>query len=401
MPSKFVEGVYPIYLEWGNGAYVGDSESRFIDYPLGLGAILLGHAYPQVVEAVKKQLDKGNLFICPSYLETVLAEKLKQVIPCAEMSRFLKTGSEATSAAIKIARAYTSGKRWGTGRIAYCGYHGWHDWFTVATPKNKGIPAEYLNFIDKFEYNNIDSLKDLFNLNQHQYSAVIIEPCIFEEPKDNFLEKVIDLAHEWGTVVIFDEIVTGFRTLKYSAQKYFGVTPDLATFGKAMANGIPISVVCGKKKIMKELEGDCFVSSTFGGDLIGIVAALETLRILEDEPVIEDIWYHGQYLKDGYNEIAKSLDLETECKGYPNRTFFDFPTGIHKSLFWQECIKKGVFFGWANFISYSHREREIIYTLEVIKEALKVCKENWDNPKKALKGKPASEVFRLIVEKKI
>jgi glutamate-1-semialdehyde aminotransferase len=151
---------------------------------------------------------------------------------------------------------------------------------------------------------------------------------------------------------------------------------------------------------MKELEGDCFVSSTFGGDLLGVVGALETIRVLEDEHAIEDIWYHGQYLKDGYNEIAKSLDLETECKGYPCRTFFDFPTGVHKSLFWQECIQRGVFFGWANFISFSHREREILYTLDVVKHALKVCKENWKNPKKALKGKPAAEVFRTVCEKK-
>jgi acetylornithine/succinyldiaminopimelate/putrescine aminotransferase len=151
---------------------------------------------------------------------------------------------------------------------------------------------------------------------------------------------------------------------------------------------------------MKELEGDCFVSSTFGGDLLGVVGALETIRVLEDEHVIEDIWYHGQYLKDGYNEIARSLDLDTECKGYPCRTFFDFPSGVHKSLFWQECIQKGVFFGWANFISYSHREREILYTLEVVRHALKVCKENWKNPQKALLGKAAKEVFRLVAERK-
>jgi glutamate-1-semialdehyde aminotransferase len=214
------------------------------------------------------------------------------------------------------------------------------------------------------------------------------------------LENVKTLVHKNGGLLIFDEVVTGFRTLGYSAQKYFKVTPDLATFGKDMANGIPISVVCGKKKYMKELEGDCFVSSTYGGDLLGIVGALETIKVLEDEHAIEDIWYHGQYLKDGYNEIAKSLDLETECKGYPNRTFFDFPSGVHKSLFWQECLQRGVFFGWANFISFSHREREILYTLEVVKEALKVCKANWKNPLKALKGKPAAEVFRTLVTEK-
>jgi glutamate-1-semialdehyde 2,1-aminomutase/spore coat polysaccharide biosynthesis protein SpsF len=393
MPNKFVEGVYPIYLEWGKGAYVGDHTSRFIDYPLGLGAILLGHAYPEVVKAVQIRLADGNLFICPSILETQLAEKLKELIPCAEMSRFLKTGSEATSAAVKIARSFTNREH-----IAICGYHGWHDWFTVSTPKNKGIPKVYGNFVHKFEFNNLQSLKDITD--KYKLAAVIMEPCIFDEPKDRFLDKVKDLVHENGGLLIFDEVVTGFRTLFYSAQKYFQVTPDLATFGKDMANGIPISVVCGKKKYMKELEGDCFVSSTFGGDLLGIVGALETIKVLEDNPVLEDIWYHGNYLKDGYNEIAQGLDVESECKGYPNRTFFTFPTGVHKSLFWQECIRRGVFFGWANFISYSHREREILYTLDVVQEALKVVKANWKKPLKALKGNPAAEVFRLVAEKK-
>ncbi len=393
MPNKFVEGVYPIYLEWGKGAYVGDSDSRFIDYPLGLGAILLGHAYPQVVEAVNKRLSKGNLFICPSILETQLAEKIKQLIPCAEMSRFLKTGSEADSAAVKIARSFTNREH-----IAICGYHGWHDWFTVSTPKNKGIPKCYTNLVHKFEFNNIESLAKI--VGEFNLAAVIMEPCIFEEPKVNFLNEVKSLAHKNGALLIFDEVVTGFRTLGYSAQKYFKVIPDLSTFGKDMANGIPISVVCGKKKYMKELEGDCFVSSTFGGDLIGIVGALETIKVMQDEPVLEDIWYHGKYLKDGYNEIAKSLDLDTECKGYPNRTFFDFPSGVHKSLFWQECIQRGVFFGWANFVSFSHREREILYSLDVVKHALGVVKENWKKPEKALKGKPAAEVFRTIVTEK-
>jgi glutamate-1-semialdehyde aminotransferase len=393
MPSKYVEGVYPIYLEWGKGCYIGDYKSRFIDYPLGLGAILLGHAYPSVVEKVTNRVNEGNLFICPSRLETELAEKIKQLIPCAEMSRFLKTGSEADSAAIKIARSFTKREH-----IAVCGYHGWHDWFTVSTPKNKGIPKCYANLVHKFEFNNLQSLKDITD--KYNLAAVIMEPCIFEEPKDNFLEEVKKVTHKNGALLIFDEVVTGFRTLGYSAQKYFNVIPDLATFGKAMANGLPISFVCGKKKYMKELEGDCFVSSTFGGDLLGIVGALETIKVLEDEHAIEDIWYHGQYLKDGYNEIAKSLDLETECKGYPCRTFFDFPSGVHKSLFWQECLQRGVFFGWANFISFSHREREILYTLDVIKEALKVCKVNWKNPIKALKGKPAAEVWRLLATKK-
>ena len=395
MPSKFIEGVYPIYLEKSFGCYVAtDDGYQFIDYPLGLGAILLGYSYLPITVALVRQLVKGNIFTLPSIQETILAQKLKKLIPSCEMVRFLKTGSEATSAAVRIARAYTSKEH-----IACCGYHGWHDWYTATTPKAKGIPKATGSCVHKFEYNNIDSLKTIFENNKNKVACVILEPCIFEEPKDNFLKKVIELAHKNGAIVIFDEVVTGFRFPGFSAQKFYKVKPDMTTLGKAMGNGIPISCVCGKREIMKELEGNCFVSSTFGGDLLGIIAALETIRILETEDVLGHIWYIGQYLKDGYNEIAKSLDLDTSCVGYPNRTMHLFPTSAHKSLFWQECIRRGILFGYAQFISYSHQQKDIDYTLYVVKEALKVLKENWKDPIKALDGKPAEEVFRLLANK--
>lgn len=395
MPSKFVEGVYPIYLESGYGAYVTDGEgNEFIDYSGALGGIVLGHANERIVEALINRAYDGNLFIFPSRLETTLAEKLCKIIPCCEMVRFVKTGSEATSAAIKIARAYT-----GRDHVAFCGYHGWHDWYTVNTPKKAGIPEDYEKYTHKFEFNNIESLKKIF-IEYPLTAAVILEPCIFEAPKDDFLKKVIKVAHQHGALVIFDEVVTGFRTPGFSAQKFFKVKPDLSTFGKCMANGVPISFVCGKRKVMEVLKGDCFVSSTFGGDLFGVSAALETINIMETEPVLDHIWYWGQYLKDGYNEISKDLGIETECVGYPNRTFFKFPSPEHKSLFWQECILRGVLFSFANFMTYSHGQREVEYTIEVILEALKVLKTNWSKPVKALKGKVAQETLRTIATKK-
>lgn len=387
-------GQYPIYLERGDGAYVWDEHGRrYLDYPLGLGAILLGHAYKDTVIAAQNQLTRGCTFTLPSYLETELAEKIVELIPCAEKVRFLKTGSEACSASIKIARAFT-----GKDGIAYCGYHGWHDWYTVSTPKNRGIPEEYANHIRKFEYNKINTLEDIFEKNP-DIGVVIMEPYIYEEPRDDFLNKVIKLAHKNGAVVIFDEVVTGFRTLGYSAQEYFKIIPDLCCLGKAMANGLPISVVAGKKEIMDVLEGDCFVSSTFGGELISIASALETIKILESENAIEHIWANGTDLANGYNEIADDIGVETSCDGLPCRTMFRFPSGDHKSLFWQECIKRGVLFGYAQFISYSHREEEIFYTLDVIKEALQIVKKHWKNPKKAIRGQPAKEVFRLTCTK--
>jgi len=403
MPNKFIEGQYPIYLEGGTGCYVYDDQYAYIDYPCGLGAILLGHGDFEIGMAIIDRMAQGHIFTLPHRLETELAEKLHKLIPCAEQMRFLKTGSEATSAAVRIARSYT-----GKMGVAYCGYHGWHDWFTADTPKNKGIPDNTKHLIQKFEYNNIKSLENIFDerggnggyYDDPQIGVVILEPYIYEAPKDNFLKKVIKLAHKHGAVVIFDEVVTGFRTKGYSAQKMFKVTPDLACFGKAMANGLPISVVCGKKKIMKVLEGDTFVSSTFGGELLSIVSALKTIEILERDNVIDHIWDMGQRLKDGYNHIRSELNIDTSCIGFPNRTMFMFPSGEHKSLFWQECIKRGVLFGYAQFINYSHKEEEIDYTLQVIKEALIVCKNNWSNPEKAIVGKKAEQVFRLVTTKK-
>jgi len=391
-PDKFVEGVYPIYLEQGNGAWVWDDNGKsYIDYPLGLGAILLGHSIPEINKAVTKQINKGSLFTLPSYLETILAKKITEIIPSAEKVRFLKTGSEATSAAVKIARAYTKKEH-----IAYCGYHGWHDWYTVATPKKDGIPKVYRDYIHNFVYNDIWSLENIFELYKNEMACVILEPYIYDEPQDNFLNRVVELAHKNKAVVIFDEIVTGFRTKEYSAQAMFQTIPDLTCFGKAMANGYPLSVVCGKKEIMDVLEGDCFVSSTFGGELLSIAAALETLRILKEENAINHIWEMGTHIREQFNIISRELWLSSKCVGYPCRTMFLFPSGDHKSLFWQECIKRGVLFGYAQFISFSHGDYEINYTIDVMWEAMKVVKKYWDNPLKALKGKPAKEVFRLV-----
>ena len=175
----------------------------------------------------------------------------------------------------------------------------------------------------------------------------------------------------------------------------FGITPDLACFGKAMANGIPISVVCGKAKYMAELQGDCFVSSTFGGDLVGIAAALATIKILEQNPVVEHIWEMGQKLKDGFNKMTEDLP-DTRLTGLPCRTFFEMPSEAHKSLLWQESIKRGVLLGYAQFCNYSHTEVEIDKTLEVLGEAVEVLRKYWGEPEKGFDAgvKPAVATFR-------
>jgi len=399
MPSKHVDGVYPLYIQRGSGAHIYDEAGNsWVDYPLSLGACLLGHGSEVVGAAVSRQMEEGVLFPLPHKKETELAEKIVELIPSAEMCRFLKTGSEATSAAVRIARAYT-GRR----GILCCGYHGWHDWYNATTPKNKGTLTE--NHVHKSvaqcKYNNLNSFRGAFNLRSGDVAAVIIEPYILEEPKDGFLEKLRELCDKHGSLLIFDEVVTGFRTKGFSAQKMFGVTPDLTCLGKAMANGMPISVVCGRREVMVALEGDCFVSSTFGGELASIAAALATIKVLQTQPVIDHIWEMGEKLKWEFNRLWASDHEEVKCIGYPPRTFFKFPTEAHKSLFWQECLRMGVFFGYAQFVSYAHDHGALNTTIQAMKYAADVVKSNWADPAKALNGKCAEQTFRLVTDESI
>lgn len=398
MPSKHVEGVYPKYITKGDGAYVwGDNDKKYIDYPCGLGAVLLGYNIPIVNRAIIDQLGKGVLFSLPNYLETELAEKIVDIVPSAEMVRFLKTGSEAASAAVKIARAST-----GKEGIICVGYHGWHDWYSFTTPKNKGVPEQP---VIQCKYNDIEAMIKAFEYNQSEstvgIAAVIMEPYILEEPKQEYLRKVRKLCSRHGAVLIFDEIVTGFRTLEWTAQKYFDITPDLTCLGKAMGNGLPIACVCGKKELMKELQGDCFVSSTFGGELLSIVASLATIKIIEEQNVIRHIWDMGSRLKEGFKQLVGTMNLNdgVSVVGYPPRTFFKFETEAHKSLFWQECLKKGVLFGYAQFINWSHGIGEIDQTILAMTHALGMVRKYWEHPMDALEGAVAQETFRLVVEK--
>ena len=393
MPSKHVEGVYPKYITHGKGAYVwGDDGKKYIDYPCALGAILLGHANDRVNQACIERLHKGTIFSLPNYLETELAERIVDLIPCAEKARFLKTGSEATSAAVRIARAYT-----GKDGVICIGYHGWHDWYAWTTSKKAGIPEQP---VAQVKYNDIDAVIEAFEFNESEdttgIAAVIMEPYILDEPAYQYLYKIRKLCDRHKAVLIFDEVVTGFRTKGYSAQKMFGITPDLTCLGKAMANGLPVSCVCGKKAIMDVLTKDCFVSSTFGGDLLAIAAALEVIKILDEENVIDQIWLMGEAFKNGFQQIINSTKMGdfVSIRGYPPRTFFSFKTEAHKSLFWQECLSKGVLFGYAQFISQSHQRSEIDQTLLAMKHAMQMVAKYYDNPQAALRGEIAKETFR-------
>lgn len=401
-PDQFVRGITPKYLKKGLGSHVWDVDgNEYIDYPLALGPILLGYDYAPVTEAVIKQIKEGTTFTLMHPLEVEVAELLTSVIPCAEMVRYGKNGADVTSAAVKVARAYT-----GKDHIAFCGYHGCQDWYAVTTPRNKGIPKAFGTLMHSFDYNRIESLEKVFSEFPGQIACVIMEvpgidPAIDPATGKNFLQLVKELAHRNGALFIMDEIVTGFRYSVGGAQKYYKVTPDLACFGKGMANGFAISALVGKREFMKELN-EVFFSMTYSGDTIGLAATKATIKELLNKPVIPHIWEMGEKLHKGINEYAERIGVKFRITGRPPRGVIshknmkgedDFTV---KSLFLQETVKRGVLFGGPVFISYSHSSRDIEHTIEASIEALKVIKaaEESGDAASFLEGEPVGVVFR-------
>lgn len=367
---QFSVGASPLFVKEGKGVYLKDlDENVFIDYTMGLGACILGYAFEPIVEEIKSQLLKGTVYTLPHFYEYELAEILVELIPCAEMVRFGKNGSDVTSAAVRLARAYT-----GRDMIACCGYHGWQDWYISTTTRNRGIPEDVKKLTLTFEYNNIESLKRLFDEHSNKIACVIMEPVGVEEPKDDFLKKVKDLTHKNGALLIFDEVVTGFRFSLGGAQEYFGVVPDIACFGKAMGNGMPISAIVGRKEIM-ELFEDVFFSFTFGGETLSIVSAISTINFMIKNEVISHLWTRGERLKSEILKIIKDKEIEdlVFVKGYPVRFILDFSsedTLKLKTLFQQECAKRGILFSGSHNISFCHSDDIIERTLQVYSEVL-------------------------------
>ena len=253
-------------------------------------------------EAIREQLDGGTIFSATHPIEIEVAEMIVDTIPCAEKLRFLKTGSSATTAAVRIARAYTDREI-----IIKGGYHGWHDWCIANTKRNAGIPKTLSATVFEARYNNIESYEELFEKYPKKIAAVILEPVEFEEPKDNFLKKLKKLTNDNEALLIFDEIVSGFRTALGGAQDYYKVTPDMATFGKSIANGMPLSVVTGKAEIFDKVSDKIFISSTFGGEVLSLAAAKATMIELKEKPVIKSIWSIGDEIKKETNKIKIQL----------------------------------------------------------------------------------------------
>ena len=394
-PTQYVNGIAPKYLVKGKGSHVWDVDgNEYLDYNMGIGPLSLGYAYPEIDTVIIKQLEDGITFSMMHPLEVEVAELMREVIPNAEAVRYSKSGADVTSAAIRLARAYT-----GKNKILCCGYHGWHDWYVGVTARNMGIPDAVKDLTFTFNYNDIDGLKDSID---NDVAAVILEPVVFTEPKDNFLQKVAELCKEKGIILIFDEMWTGFRIALGGAQEYFGITPDLATYSKAVANGMPIAMLTGKREIMDLADEDIFFYTTFGGEALSLAAAKETIKILRDEKVPTYLDKKGSILKSGYNEIAQKLGMNyTKCIGYNFRTLITFdekagnPLEL-KSLVQQEMIKRGIIWSGFHNMSFSHTDEDISYTLTVYEEVLSILKKavEENNVRDMIKGEPVQPVFR-------
>lgn len=381
-PYSYVKGIYPVYLKSGKGSHVFDVDNNeFIDYILALGPITLGYAYPAVNNAISEQLKNGISFSMPHYLEVELSEKLHQIIPGADMVRFSKTGSDAVTAAVRTARAITK-----KDNILYCGSGGvWHDWFTAITSRSEGIPQITKSMIRKFNYNDTESVKIAFEEWKDKVATVCMEPMMLEKPKNDFLQKVKKTAHDNNAVVIFDEVVTGFRYAKGGVQEYLGIEGDIVAFGKGIANGMPLGAITGKDEYMSKFD-DVFYSTSYGGETLSLAASLAVVNEIENKPVIEHCWNMGRALMDGFNKIASELSLDIEIAGLPIRGSIvckdenGNPSNLLKSILLQELIERGIMFGQgAVFISYSHTKEDIENTLKSCREAMLILKRGIEN----------------------
>jgi glutamate-1-semialdehyde aminotransferase len=397
-PETHVKGVSPIYLEKGKNAHVWDVDgNEYIDYDMGLGPVLLGYCYEPVDYAVIEQLKLGMGFSLVSPKEVDYAELLVENIPSAEKVRFLKTGSSAAEAAVRIARAYT-----GRYHIIRGEYHGWHEWTTAGeSVRQGGIIPNLKEYVHKFKYNDFEELERLFKQYHGKIAAVIIEPVEFHEPENNFLKNVLELCHKNNALLIFDEVVTGFRFAVGGAQEYFGITPDLTIFGKAIANGMPLSAVVGKNEIMESVDKKVFISTTFGGETLSLAAAIAVINELKNKDVIGRLWSLGAKLKKETNDMAQRMGLGIELQGYAPRMIFDYRTKEGKqdfklnTLFMQECVKRGVLLGWCVVPCYTHTENDIDFTLNVFEDAMKIYKKAIDsgNFESYLEGEPLKIVL--------
>ena len=398
----FCQGMAPSYMERGEGCYIYDVDgNKFIDYMCALGPITVGYKEPSINEAVIKQVNKFASGSLQSELEVELAEKLCKIVPCAEMVRFVKNGGDATTAAIRLARAYT-----GRDMVLMSGYHGMHDWSIGASENHKGVPEAVRKLTMNFTYNDLNDLED--KLKKHEVAAVILEPIQSNGPQEGFLQGVKELAHKYGALLVFDEVVSGFRYALGGGSELCGVVPDMAAFGKGMANGYPISAVAGRKEIMQQIEHGVFVSTTFGGDSISMAAALATIKILEQPGFYEHITKIGTMQRDGIAELIKKYDLGdvlsvsgmpahagVSFEGHGSLNYLDI-----QSVYSQTMIENGILVFAIYNLNKSHTEKEAKAYIEATDKAFALIKEavEKDSLEGILRGGKVDPVFKRNIK---
>lgn len=397
----------PGFIVKGKGCHVWDADgNEFIEYGMGLRSVTLGHCFRPVIEAATKQMNLGSNFVRPSPIEIECAEEFLSVITGAEMVKFAKNGSDATDAAVKLARAYT-----GKDLIAICADHPFFsvsDWFIGTTPMAAGIPQAVRDLAVKFRYNDIESAESLFEKYSNQIACVILEPEKEMAPANNFLHELQKLCKKNNSVFILDEMITGFRWHNGGGQAYHHIIPDLSAFGKAMGNGFSVAALTGKKEIMNlggnnhEQERVFLLSLTHGAENHNLAVAKKVMQIYKKEPVVETLWKQGERLAKGIRKSIAEYRLEGHfvvlgkpcCLIYVTRDQNKQPSQPFRTLFLQELIKRGIL-APSLTVSYSHSDQDIDKTIEAVYESLhiyrKALNEGIEN---YLIGKPVSPVFR-------
>ena len=398
--AQYPVGVSPLFIDRGDGSKVWDIDgNEYVDFVNSLLAVSIGYNNIDINAAVMEQLKKGVTFTLPSSLEYDVARLLVDIVPCAEMVRFAKTGSDATSAAIRLARAHTK-----KDLIAVCGYHGWHDWYIGTTTKNLGIPPSVSGLSLVFPYNNIEALESLLISKKGKFAAIIMEPMNAVFPAAGYLQKVRELANQHEVVLIFDEICTGARLAPGGAQELFGVTPDLCTMGKGLANGHPLSAVMGKREIM-ELCSEIFFSGTFGGENLSLAAAKEVLTLVKTGVVTKKLEQTGSMIMEGVRELVtdNGLDGILSFSGHPSWCFINISREtvndvmLLKTLFLQEMFKRGILILSTHNISYAHSTSDVTQLLAAYSETMGVIKDRVKNNcvRDALECEPLKLLFKV------
>jgi glutamate-1-semialdehyde 2,1-aminomutase len=398
--TQYPVGISPLFASKVDGPYLWDVDgSKYIDLVSSLASITLGYNDPGVNKAVSKQLSKAVGMSLPSVLEAEVSELLVELVPSAEMVRFGKNGTDATSAAVRLARAYT-----GRDHVLVCGYFGWQDWSIGSTTRNKGVPDVVSSLTHKFEFNNLNSLSSLFSQLESKVAAVILEPMNVIYPNQGFLEAVKELAHSQGALLIFDETITGFRFSTGGAQELFGVTPDLSTFGKGMANGYPISAVVGRKDVMMEME-EIFFSGTFGGELLSLAAAKHVIGRHKNENLSTELAIIGNRLEILTNKAIEDTGMSEQLSlsGHPTWTFLnwrstpEFSVDEIKTFFMQLIFERGLLVLGTHNVTLAHKQKVVQKIQEVYFDVFGVMKDKIEKGtlRSELKVEPLKPLFKV------